>query len=294
MDYFLPLLASGLLSGAVYALVGAAFVVVYRASTVLNFSLGEWVSLGARLTGVGVQAAGLPVPAAILAALALLTGIAALFNRVVVRRLQGRPVIAIVMATLALGVLMQAGARATLGRLPSTIPFPLAGEYWVLGPLVLPPSRLIASGTAILLLLLTIAFFRKTRAGLAIRAIADDGVAAVGMGISPVAYLTLAWAISGALAVAGGVLWSIDGLGGFSMVLVLAKVLPVVVIGGLTSFAGAFVGAIAVGVAESLSAGYLDPILGPGFSGVVAAILVITMLCIRPNGLFGARPVARV
>jgi branched-chain amino acid transport system permease protein len=78
------------------------------------------------------------------------------------------------------------------------------------------------------------------------------------------------------------------------MALVLAKVLPVVVIGGLNSFGGALVAAALVGVAESLAAGYLDPMLGAGFSGVVAASLVIVMLCIRPNGLFGAAPVARV
>lgn len=294
MDYFLPLVVNGLLSGAVYALVGAAFVTVYRASAVINFSLGEWVSLGARATGVGVQAAGLPLAAALAAALALTTAIAALFNRVVVRRLVGRPVIAVVMATLALGVLMQAGSRLALGGVPADIPFPLAQDIWLIGAVPVPPARLIASGVAIALLLATMAFFRYTRAGVAIRALADDAQAAGAMGISVARYLTVAWAISAALAVAGGVLWSIDGLGGFSMSLVLAKVLPVVVIGGLSSFPGAFVGALIVGLAESLAAGYLNPLIGTGFNGVVAALLVILMLWIRPNGLFGVRPVVRV
>lgn len=294
MDYFLPLVLNGLLSGAVYALVGAAFVVVYRASGILNFALGEWVSLGARLTGVGMQSGSLHLVPALAVAIAMTTAIAALFNHIVVRRLIGRPFVAMVMATLALGILMQAGGRLALVGLGDDISLKFAqGVLW-LGPVAVPTSRLLASGVALALLGLAIAFFRYTRAGLAIRALADDSPAATGVGISIVRYLTLAWVISAMLAVAGGVLWRIDGLGGFSMALVLIKVLPVVVIGGLTSFAGAFVGALIVGVAESLTAGYLDPVIGSGFAGVIAAVLVIAMLWVRPNGLFGERPVSRV
>lgn len=294
MDYFLALLVSGLLSGAVYALVGVAFVVIYRASAVLNFSLGEWVSIGARVTGAGVQVAGLPLAAALVAALALVSAFALTFNRVVVRRLIGRPVIAVVMTTLALGVFMRGGVGLTLGGVPSSIPFPLQNELWWLGSVPLPPSRLIASGVSVLLVLAVIAFFRFSRAGIAIRAIADDPQAATVMGISVTRYLGVCWVISAALCVAGGVLWSIDGQGGFGMGLVLAKVLPVVVIGGLTSFGGAFAGAALVGVTENLAAGYLDPIIGTGSSSVISAVMVIGMLWVRPAGLFGAPMVARV
>ncbi len=294
MDFFLALLVSGLLSGAVYALVGVAFIVVYRASGVLNFSLGEWVSIGARVTGAGMHIAGLPLIGALLAALAVLGGLAVAFNRLVVRHLIGRPVVAVVMTTLALGVFMRGGAGLTLGGVPGDIPFPFQNQLWWLGDIPLPPSRLFASGTAILLVLAVMAFFRYSRVGIAVRAIADDPQAATVMGISVPRYLALAWVISAALCVAGGVLWSIDGLGGFGMGLVLAKVLPVVVIGGLTSFGGAFVGAILVGVAENLAAGYLDPVIGTGSASVIAAILILGMLWIRPSGLFGARTVVRV
>ena len=294
MDYFLALLISGLLSGAVYALVGVAFVVVYRASAVLNFSLGEWVSLGARVTGVGVQAAGAPFAAALAAAVALLSLLAVVFNRLVVRRLIGRPVVAVVMATLALGVFMRGGSALSLGGLPSSLPYPFLAELWWIGDIPLPPSRLLASVVAIVLVLAVMAFFRFSRAGIAIRAIADDPQAATVMGISVPRYLALAWIISGGLCVAGGVLWSIDGLGGFGMGLVLAKVLPVVVIGGLTSFGGAFAGALVVGVAENMAAGYLDQVIGTGSGSVIAALMVVAMLWVRPAGLFGDRAVVRV
>lgn len=294
MDYFLALLISGLLSGAVYALVGAAFVVVYRASAVLNFSLGEWVSLGARVTGVGVQAAGGPFFIALAAAIGVLSALALVFNRLVIRRLIGRPVVAVVMATLALGVFMRGGSAITLGGLPSDLPYAFLRELWWVGDIPLPPSRLLASSVAIVLVLGVIAFFRYSRAGIAIRAIADDPQAATVMGMSVTRYLALAWIISAILCVSGGVLWSIDGLGGFGMGLVLAKVLPVVVIGGLTSFGGAFVGALIVGVAENMASGYLDPILSPGTGSVIAAVMVVAMLWVRPSGLFGARTVVRI
>jgi branched-chain amino acid transport system permease protein len=295
MDYFLALTVSGLLSGAVYALVGVAFIVVYRASAVLNFSLGEWVSLGARTTAASLHGIGLPVAGAVAAGLAVMALVAIGFSRIVIRPLIGRPVVAIVMATLALGVFLRGGAAISLGGLPSDIPFPLARTMWWWGDIPIPPSRVIASGVSIVLVLAVIAFFRISRAGIAIRAIADDPQAASAMGMSVTRYLALAWVISAALCVAGGVLWSIDGLGGFGMGLVLAKVLPVVVIGGLTSFGGAFLGAILVGLAENWASGYLDPFIGTTGSGsVIAAVMVIATLWLSPSGLFGAKLVQRV
>ena len=294
MDYFLALMVSGLLSGAVYALVGVAFVVVFRASAVLNFSLGEWVSLGARTTAAGIHTGGLPLAGGLAVAVGVMVALALVFNRLVIRPLIGRPIVAVVVATLALGVFMRGASNLTLGDVPSTIPFPLTDTLWWLGDIPIPPARVLASGVAIALVLAVIALFRYTRAGVAIRAIADDAQAATAMGMSVTRYLSLAWAISAVLCVAGGVLWSIDGLGGFGMGLVLAKVLPVVVIGGLTSFAGAFVGAIIVGVAESLTAGYIDPWIGASTGGLIAGVMVILMLWIRPTGLFGAAAVARV
>jgi len=294
MDYFFALLVSGLLSGPVYAIVGLALVVVYRASAVLNLSLGEWVGLGARLSGVGAQATGLPLPAAVAAAAAILAVLAALFSRLVVRHLLGRPVVAAVMATLALAVMMQGGGALLLRGLPAEIPAPFGYEAWFLLGAPVPPGRLLASGVAVLLALAVVAFFRFSRMGVALRAVSDDAAAATAVGVDTGLCLAVAWAISAGLAVAGGVLWSLDGLGGFGMTLVLAKVLPVAVIGGLASFGGVFLGAAAVGLAESFSAGYLDPLIGAGSGGLVGAVLVIAMLWVRPTGIFGAGRVERV
>ena len=294
MDFFLALLISGLLSGSVYALVGAAFVVVYRASSVLNFSLGEWVSLGARLTGVGYQTIGLPLVGAMAVALGVVAALAALFNRVVIQRLVGRPMVTVVVATLALGVFMRGGGAITMSGLPAEIPEVFGSDLLWWGDVPIPPARLLSSGIALVLVGLVMAFFRYSRAGIAIRAIADDPQAATVVGISVGRYLGLSWVLSAFICVAGGVLWSIDGLGGFGMGLVLVKVLPVVVIGGLTSFAGAFVAALFIGVAENMAAGYLDPVIGTGSGSTIAAACVVLMLWFRPAGLFGQQTVSRV
>ncbi|MEK9904928.1 MAG: branched-chain amino acid ABC transporter permease [Rhodospirillales bacterium] len=294
MEYFLHLLVSGLLSGPVYALVGVAFVVLYRASSVLNFSLGAWVNLGAKLTGIGTSTLGLPLLLAIPGALAALSGLAILFNKLVVERLSNRPVTSLVMATLALGVLMRAGSAWTLTGLPSEIPVPFENALLWWGDIPFPPSRLLATTAAIAIIAGLWTFFQFSRAGIALRAIADDIAAAATVGIPSIYYLSLAWALSAAAAVAGGVLWSIDGLGGFSMTLVLAKVLPVVVIGGLTSFAGTMVAAMIIGVSENMAAGYLDPVIGTGSGALVAAVLIFVTLAIRPNGLFGTPAVQRI
>ena len=213
MDYFLALTVSGLLSGAVYALVGVAFVVVYRASAVLNFSLGEWVSLGARTTAAGMHAGGLPLPGGLGLAIVVMIALAIAFNRLVIRPLIGRPIVAVVMATLALGIFMRGGSNLTLSNLPSSIPFPLTDTLWWWGDIPIPPARVLASGVAIVLVLAVMALFRFSRIGIAIRAIADDPQAATVMGMSVTRHLAFTWAISAVLCVAGGVLWSIDGLG---------------------------------------------------------------------------------
>jgi branched-chain amino acid transport system permease protein len=158
------------------------------------------------------------------------------------------------------------------------------------------PARVVSSAVSLFLLAAVMAFFRYSRAGIAIRAIADDPQAATVVGMNIRRYLGLTWILSGGLCVAGGVLWSIDGQGGFGMGLVLLKVLPVVVIGGLTSFGGAFVAAMVIGFAENMAGGYLDPLIGGGggSGSIIAAVMVLIMLWVRPAGLFGAQTVVRV
>jgi branched-chain amino acid transport system permease protein len=136
--------------------------------------------------------------------------------------------------------------------------------------------------------------FQRSRTGVALRAIADDQQVAMAMGIDVHRYFGITWAAVGVLSVLAGVLWTSVSGGAFGVVLVGLKVFPIVILGGLDSIGGAIVGAIVIGVLESLAAGYMDPVLGGGFSGVASYLVLIGMLFVRPHGLFGQADVARV
>src|SRR3989454_6309533 len=137
-------------------------------------------------------------------------------------------------------------------------------------------------------------FFRVSRAGVALRAIADDQQVAMTAGIDVERYFALTWMMMGVLSVLAGTLWTVVSGGGFGVVLLGLKVFPIVIIGGLDSLAGTVVGAIVIGVLESVAAGYLDPIIGGGFRHVASYLVLPAALFLRPHGLFGRPDVERV
>jgi branched-chain amino acid transport system permease protein len=156
----------------------------------------------------------------------------------------------------------------------------------------IPVGRLVALVVAAAAIAVMGAFFRWSRTGVALRALADDQQVALSMGIDVHRHLAIAWGMVGVLAVIGGVLWTMVAGVGFGLVLLGLMVFPIVVIGGLDSFAGSIVGAVAIGVLESLTAGYVDPLVGAGFSSIAPYVLLLVVLFVWPYGLFG-RPDAR-
>lgn len=294
MTFFAALLVDGVLAGAVYALIALAFVVVYKASRMINFALGEWMMVAMAFAGAGVHLLGLGVAGALVIASAGMIALGFVFNHVVLRPLIGRPVIALIMVTLGLGALLRGAAPLVLAGIPQRIALPLPTEPVVAGGLLLSTERLVTGVVASVAIAGVTWFFRGSRAGLALRAIADDQQAAMAMGIDLQRYFTITWALVGVITVLAGTLWSVAGSGGFGVVLLGLKVFPIVIIGGLDSIPGTIVGAAFVGVLESLAAGYLDPLLGGGFSHVAAYLVLIAMLCVRPYGLCGHPDIARV
>ena len=286
------LLVDGILAGAVYALIALAFVVVYKASRMINFALGEWVMFGSRLSALGWSTVGLPTLGALGAAGAIMVAFALVFNRVVLRRLVGRPLIGVIMVTIGLGALMRGSAPLLFAGVPGALPLPIPAEPLIVYDLYIPPPRLVALIVAAVVMAGVGAFFRWSRTGLALRALADDQEVALSMGIDVRRHLAIAWAMVGVLAVIGGTLWTLVAGVGFGLVLLGLKVFPIVVIGGLDSLLGSLVGAMIIGVLESLTAGYVDPLLGAGFSSIVPYLLVLGVLWVRPFGIFG-RPDAR-
>jgi len=292
MLFFVSLLVDGILAGAVYALIALAFVVVYKASGMINFALGEWVMYGSRLAAVGLHAAGLGPAGALAFAGAGMVALALAFNRVVLRRLVGRPLISVIMVTLGLGAVMRGLAPLLFGGIPAAFSLPISEEPLVMHGIRIAPARVVALVVAGAAIAAVGAFFRWSRTGVALRALADDQQVALSMGIDVHRHLAIAWGMVGVMAVIGGTLWTMVAGAGFGLVLLGLKVFPVVVIGGLDSLVGSLVGALAIGVLESLTAGYVDPLVGAGFSSVVPYLLLLGVLFVRPHGIFG-RPEAR-
>ena len=293
MRYFLELSVNGAVAGALYALAALSFVVVYKATRVMNFALGEFVMFATGIVAAGLHVFGLALLPALAFGGAGMFAVAAGFNRFVVRHLIGRPVIGMIMITIGFGAVLRAVAAFLFSGVPHDIELPLPRGTVDAGGVLLSPNELAAAAIALVLIGAVSWLFARTRFGIALRCVADDNQAALAMGIDVRAAFTLVWGLAGVIAVAAGVLWTYITGGGFNMVLVGLKVFPIVIIGGLDSIAGVILGAMLIGWIEALAAGYLDPIVGGGFSHVTSYLLLIAMLLVRPWGLFGRESIDR-
>jgi branched-chain amino acid transport system permease protein len=290
VDVFLQLTLSGLANGMVYALVAVGFVVIYKASDVINFAQGELLLFGAYLAFTFIGSYGLPWSLGVLATLVVAVGIALAVERLVLRPLIGEPVISMIMVTIGLSSVMKATVNGIWGPRPRSFPsfFP-SGELR-LGGAVLGVDRVITIGVAVVLLALLALFFRHTRDGIAMRAIADDQQAALSMGISIKRVLAVAWSLAAGSAAIGGImLANLVGVGQ-EISYVGLRVFPVVILGGLDSIPGAIVGGAIIGLLESYTGGYV----GHGLNQIVPFVVLILVLMVRPYGLFGKVQIERV
>ncbi len=293
MWFFSELVIHGILSGSVYALISLAFVVVYKASRMINFALGEFIMLASKLVATGLHGLGLGLVGSIGFGFAGMVAFAIGFNRWVLRRLIGQPLISFIMVTIGVGVFLRASAVFVFSGIPGSIQLPIGEEPIRVIGLRISPDELITAGVAISTITVVSWFFQNSRTGMALRAIADDQQAAMLVGIDLNRHFTITWAIAGMICVIAGTLWTFISGGGFSLILVGLKVFPIVIIGGLDSIPGVIIGAIFVGLLESLAAGYIDPLV-TGFSRVSAYLVLLIILFIRPYGLFGKPEIERV
>ncbi|MEZ5818651.1 MAG: branched-chain amino acid ABC transporter permease [Hyphomicrobiaceae bacterium] len=294
MHFLIALIIDGCLAGAIYALIALAFVLVYKASRVVNLALGEWVMLGALLVATAMNVGGLGLAESLVAAFGGMIALAWIFDLVALRHLVGRPLIAALMVTLGVGTFIRGTTQIGFAHVPRSILSPFPTDPYLLGEIVIPADRLWAGAIALLVVAGIAWLYRRSRTGVALRAIADDVQAAMAAGIDTSRHVLIAWGSAGVVAAIGGVLWTFVTGGGFGVGLVGLKIFPIVIIGGLDSIAGALVAAVLIGVLESLAAGYLEPYLGAGCSLLVTYLALIAMLLVRPHGLFGEVKVARV
>jgi branched-chain amino acid transport system permease protein len=293
MTFLAALLIDGALAGAVYALIALSFVVVYRASGMINFAVGECVMVGSRLVAFGVHSLGVGVGGGLAVGCAGMVALMVGFNHAVLRRLAGRPVIALIMITIGLATLLRGASALLLGGIPATI-VAAVPEPLVLAGVTVPLEKVAAAVVAAACVATVGVLLRRSRTGIVLRAIADDQQCAMAVGIDLHRYFGITWALVGVISVVAGALWASVTGGGFGMALVGLKVFPIVIIGGLDSIAGTIVGAMLVGVLESLAAGYVDPVVGGGFSTIASYLVLLAVLLVRPHGLFGRADARRV
>lgn len=302
MTNFLQLCFAGLALGSLYALVALGFVVIYKATGVINFAQGGLVILGAYLTYNAHHTWGLPFIVAMPLAMLICALVGAATERLVLRRMVGQPPFAVIMVTIGLLFILEQVVTAVWGFNQLNLGDPWGIKKITVGGVNLAEKDLWTIVLAAVALALFYVFFRYSRMGVAMRATAFDQEAAVAQGISARRVFALSWAIAAAVATIAGVMLAAGGGGLHSdLDFVALLAFPAIILGGLDSVAGAIVGGVVIGITQNLTAGYQGHgphhylgFLGGGFSSVMPYAVMIIILLVRPYGLFGTPEVRRV
>lgn len=281
---FIQVLVSGVAMGCVYGLVALSFVLIYKAADTVSFMQGELLMVGA-FAAVALHALGLPLALAALLAVGALALLGAGLERAALRRALGQPHLVAVLLTFGLGLMLRGAVATVPAASHEMYRLPWADAVVEIGPLALALSHLLVIAATALLAIVLAAFFRFTRAGLALRACAEDARAAALMGVPVAGMHTLAWALGAGLAAVAGLLLAPITFVHLNMGLVALKAFPAAVLGGLTSLPGALAGGVFLGAVEALA----GLVLPEGVKDVVPYVLLMLALLLFPEGLAAGR-----
>jgi branched-chain amino acid transport system permease protein len=297
MTYFFQLVVSGVVVGSIYALSALGFVLIYKSSRVLNIAHGQIIAAGAFITYALKVFLGVPIVLSFLLSLGVTFFLAMSVERVFLRRLIGEPIISVIMVTI--------GLMSIIDGLIYLTPF---GTENFSFPRFLPQTPLSLGGvsiswTQLVGVIITVAliagfsyFFKKSTLGISMRAVSDDQLASMSVGISVPKVFGLAWAAAGlSAAAAGSIIGNITGLNFDTLHAFGITVFPVVILGGLDSILGAVVAGIIMGLIQQFASGYLDGNFGlNGTANVLPYIILLIILLFKPHGLFGIHEIERV
>jgi branched-chain amino acid transport system permease protein len=309
MGFFLETLIGGLMAGMLYSLIALGFVLIFKASGVFNFAQGAMVLFAALAMArfsewipalLGLDSKILGNVLAFAGAMALMVAVAWLIERLVLGKLVNQEGITLLMATLGITYFLDGFGQTLFGSdiykidvgLPKDPMFLFESVFQ--GGVLVNKEDLYAAVIAAALVVLLSLFFQYTSTGRALRAVADDHQAAQSIGIPLDRIWVIVWSVAGFVALVAGVIWGSKLGVQFSLSLVALKALPVVILGGLTSVPGAIIGGLLIGVGEKLSEIYIGPSLGGGIEIWFGYVLVLFVLLIRPQGLFGEKIIDRV
>ncbi len=278
----LQLLISGISQGCVYGLIALGFVLIYKATEMVNFAQGDLMMLGAFLAYTFINLAGLPFLLGVIAALAAMALLGMVMERAILRPMIGEPPFAVLMITIGLGFVLRAVAGAIWGAEPRNIESPMSGGVIRWGDVTIGLENLaIILGTALLCLALAL-FFSRTRLGVAMQAASQNQLAAYYVGIPVKRIYAIVWALSAAIAGLAGILVApitlIDPMMGFIGI----KAFAAAIVGGFGRLRGAMIGGLLIGIVEQFAGLYLPT----GFSDTSAYVILLLMLLVRPEGLF--------
>jgi branched-chain amino acid transport system permease protein len=295
MDEFLQSLIRGLGAGSIYSLLALGFVIIYKSTQVISFAQPAFMLAGAVL--VSYLAPAVSFYGAVLVAAVVIAVLALGVERTVLRPMVGKPVFVVAIITIGVDVVVRVVTNAFIG-----LDVRQVGDPWGLRTVSFLGAEvqqryLVMIGTTAVVTVGLFLFFRYSRIGLAMRAVAYDQEVALAQGISVGSVFALSWALAGGLAALAGVFVATGAGVDQQLWIVALKALPAIILGGLESLGGAVVGGLAVGVVESLFGTYQNdfaPWLGPNFGLVAPYALMLLVLLVRPYGLFGKREVERL
>ena len=284
---FLQLVISGIAQGCIYGLIALGFVLIYKATETVSFAQGELMMLGAFGGLVAMTMLGFPFWLAVPSAIAAMGLVGVLTERVIIRPVLGQPAFSIVMLTIGIGYV----ARGLVTMIPNigtethTLPVPYEDQVWNLGALVLNVEQMVVIASTVVLCGGLFALFRYSKLGIAMQASSQNQLAAYYMGIPVKTLNGLVWGLAAGVAAIAGLLLAPITFVHANMGFIGLKAFPAAVVGGFGSLPGAIVGGLIIGMVESLSGFYLPE----GFKDIAAYIVVLIMLVVMPNGLFGEK-----
>lgn len=288
--YLFEIALTGIAGGGLYALAALAFVLVYKATRVVNIAIGEMLMVGAYLFFTFAAGFSLPIWLAVLGSVIGTGLLGAVIERTMIRPLLGEPPISVFMVTVGLASILVGLVEiiwtADQRRLPEFLP----NAPVMIGDAFLAPKIAYGALIAVVLIGMVLLLFRFWRGGVALRATASDQAAAYSMGINVPRVFSLAWVASAMIAAVAGII--VGAIGGISssMGVFGLSVLVVVIVGGLDSVLGALVGGLFIGLVEALAGSYL----GGEYKLLATFIVLVLVLMVRPYGLFGTHEIERL
>ncbi|MBT4289102.1 MAG: branched-chain amino acid ABC transporter permease [Deltaproteobacteria bacterium] len=297
MSYFFQLVISGIVVGSIYALSALGFVLIYKSSRVLNIAHGQIIAAGCFITYSLNVWVGLPIYLAFILSLIITFFLAMSVERIFLRRLIGEPIISVIMVTIGLMSILDGIIYLTpFGSENFSFPEFFPPEPIMMGEVSISWTQLVGVIITILLIGAFSWFFKKSTVGISMRAVSDDQLASMSIGVSVPKVFGLAWATAGlTAAAAGSIIGNITGLNFDTLHSFAITVFPVVILGGLDSILGAVVAGITMALIQQFASGYLDGNWGfYGTAEVLPYIILLVILLFKPHGLFGTHEIERV